>query len=94
MILGFFGFPWFLWSGVSALIAIIYSFVWPKEAASESIGFRRFVIRWGHAVTWGLLAINFLMRGIDPDFNNSAGYFALAGAVMYLLFISLTYVLK
>jgi len=69
------------------LISIIYSFVWPKEAASESIGFRRFVIRWGHAVTWGLLAINFLMRGIDPDLNVVASVFAITAGLMYGLFL-------
>jgi len=94
MVRGFLGLQWFLWAGVALLIAIIYSFVWPKKVTVESTGFRWFVIRWGHAVTWILLAINFVMRGIGPDLNGGASFFALAGAVMYVLFIAMSFVIK
>ena len=94
MIKGFFDIPWFLWAVFSALIALIYSFVWPKKAATESTGLRRFVIRWGHALTWILLTINFVVRGIGPDFSGGASFFAFAGAIMYVMFIAATFIVK
>jgi len=94
MINGFFGLPWFLWAGLALFIAVVYSFVWPSEAATENTGFRYFILRWGHALTWLLLTINFVMRGIGSDLNGGASFFALAGGVTYVLFLSMTYVVK
>jgi len=45
-------------------------------------------------LTWLLLAINFFMRGISSDLNGGASFFALAGGVMYLLFLTMTFVVK
>ena len=94
MITGFFDIPWFVWAAVALLIAVIYTFVWPRKAASASTGLRFFVLRWGHALTWILLAINFLLRGVSPNLNGVATLFALAGGTMYLLFIAMTSVVK
>jgi len=94
MISGFFGLPWFSWAGFSLIIAVIYSFLWPKKSVTANTGFRFFVLRWGHAVTWVLLTINFVLRGIGPDLNGMASFFALAGAVTYVLFLAMTIVLK
>lgn len=94
MIEGFFGIPWFVWAAVALAIAVIYTFVWPRNAVAASTGFRFFVLRWGHALTWVLLGINFLLRGVSPNLNGAATLFALAGGAMYLLFLAMTYVVK
>jgi hypothetical protein len=94
MFKGFLNLPWFLWAGIALVIGVIYSFVWPHKAVSEPTGFRFFILRWGHALTWILLAINFLLRGIDPSLNGLASFCAVGGGLMYLLFTVMTFVVK
>ena len=79
---------------ISLIVAVIYSFVWPRKAVTKTAGFRFFILRWGHALTWILLAINFILRGVGPDLNGASSFFALAGGVMYVLFVVMTLVVK
>lgn len=92
MIKGFLNLPWFVWAALAFLVAVIYSFVWPHKAATP--GFRFFVLRWGHALTWSLLAINFLLRGLSPSLNGMANIIALTGGLMYVLFMVMTFIVK
>lgn len=94
MIKGFLNLPWFLWAGIALIIAVTYIFVWPHKALTETTGFRFFILRWGHALTWILLAINFLLRGVDPSLNGLASLIALAGGLMYALFMAITFLVK
>ena len=94
MIKGFLNLAWFLWTAPALVVALIYSFVWPQKAVTVTIGFRVFVLRWGHALTWILLAINFLLRGLSPSLNGVANIVALAGGLMYALFMVMTFVAK
>jgi len=94
MIKGFLNLPWFVWAGTALVIAVVYSFVWPEKAGTAAIGFRFFILRWGHTLTWILLAINFLLRGLSPSLNGLANLIALAGGVMYFLFLMMTFVVK
>jgi hypothetical protein len=94
MIKGFLDIPWSVWAAVALAVAVIYTFVWPRKAASASAGLRFFILRWGHALTWILLAVNFLLRGVSPSLNGVATLFALAGGALYLLFIAMAYVVK
>ncbi|MFT3891581.1 MAG: hypothetical protein QM730_08115 [Anaerolineales bacterium] len=75
-------------------MAIVYSFVWPHSAATADSGFRYFIVRWGHALTWILLALNFFLRGINPELNGIANMIAMAGGVSYLLFMIVSFVVK
>jgi len=94
MIKGFLNLPWFLWSGLALILAIVWVYVGPHTKLTPTPGFRYFIIRWGHALTWLFLAINFLLRGIGPDLNGGASFFALASGVTYLLFMLMTFVVK
>lgn len=94
MMKGFLNLPWFLWAGIALLIAVIYTFVWPHKAAAETEGVRFFILRWGHALVWILLTINFLLRGIDPSLNGVANLIALAGGLIYVWFMVVTFVVK
>jgi len=94
MIKGFLNLPWFLWATLALIIAVIYSFVWPNNALTVASDFRFFIIRWGHALTWVLLAINFVLRGIHPNLNGTANIVALLGGLMYALFIIITFGMK
>jgi hypothetical protein len=94
MIRGFLNLPWFVWAGLALLVAVVYAYVWPQKAAIAASGFRFFILRWGHALTWILLATNFLRRGISPSWNGAANLLALAGGVFYALFLYITFVMK
>ena len=94
MIKGFLNLPWYAWAAVALLVAVVYSFVWPQTAVAVTDGFRFFVIRWGHALTWLLLAINFVLRGISPSLNGAANVVALAAGIIYFLFMLMSFVVK
>jgi len=94
MIPGFLNLPWLAWAGLSLLVAIIYSFVWPKKVVTETTGLRYFIVRWGHALVWILLAINFVLRGISPSLNGAANFVAMAGGLMYVTFLAMTFTKK
>lgn len=94
MIKGFLNLPWFVWAGLALVVAVIYSFVWPQKAGEAAGGFRFFILRWGHALTWFLLALNFILRGISPSLNGAANLIGLAGGIMYALFIVMAFVVK
>lgn len=94
MIRGFLNLPWFLWAVLALIVAVIYSFIWPQKAAVMATGFRFFILRWGHTLTWILLAINFFLRGFSTSLNGMANAIALVGALTYVLFIAMTFVVK
>jgi hypothetical protein len=94
MIRGFLNLPWFAWAAIALLVAILYSFVWPRDRIAELNSFRFLVLRWGHALTWLLMSINFILRGIDPKYNEVANLIAAVGGLTYLLFMVMTFVAK
>jgi hypothetical protein len=65
-----------------------------QKAAPADTGIRFFILRWGHALTWLLLALNFLLRGLSPSLNGVANLLALAGGVMYFFFLMMTFMVK
>lgn len=87
---GFFGLPWFAWAGISLAVAILYWFVWPQKKAAQTSGLRYFIVRYGHALVWLLLALNFLLRGISPALYGVANFAALAAGLGYLLFLGMS----
>jgi len=47
MIEGFLNIPYFAWTAIALIIAIIFVYIWPHKAVTVTTGFRYFVIRWG-----------------------------------------------
>jgi hypothetical protein len=94
MIKGFLNLPWLVWAGLALVVAVVYMFVWPQKAAIAAGGFRFFILRWGHALTWTLLAMSFLLRGLSSAWNGAANLLALAGAVFYALFLYMAFGVK
>jgi len=66
MIRGFLNLPWLFWAALALIVGVIYSFVWPHKAVTATTGFRFLVLRWGHALTWILLSVNFLRVDSPP----------------------------
>ncbi len=94
VIKGFLNIPYFAWTVLALIVAGIFVSVWPHKAVTVTTGFRYFVIRWGHALTWLLLAVSFFLRGVGPELNGGASFLALAGALMYLIFIVTAFRIK
>ena len=96
MIKGFLNIPYFVWTVVALNVAGLVVSFWPHKVATETAGFRYFVIRWGHPLAWLLLAVSFSrsVRGIGPELNGGASFLGLSGSFIYLLFILMTFIVK
>jgi len=94
MIKGFLNLPWFLWAALALILAVVWVYVGPHTKLTPSPGFRYFIIRWGHTLTWLLLAINFFLRGLSPSLDGVANVIAMAGGVAYVLFMAMTFMVK
>jgi len=94
MIKGFLNIPYFAWTALALIVAVIFVYVWPHKIVNAPTGFRYFIIRWGHALTWLFLAISFALRGVGPDLNGGSSFFALAGGMLYFLFMLMTFIVK
>ena len=94
MIPDFLNLPWCLWAGLALLVAVIYSIVWPKKAVTATSGARYFIVRWGHALVWMALAINFVLRGLSSSLDGAANLVAMAGGLMYVAFLAMTFMVK
>jgi hypothetical protein len=91
---GFLGLPWFLWAALALALAVLWVFVGPHTKLTPTPTFRYFIVRWGHALTWLLLAASFALRGVSPVLDGPASLLAGAGGVMYGLFMVVTFILK
>lgn len=91
---GFLNLPWFLWALLALGLSIVWVFLGPHTRMSAEPGFRFLVVKWGHALTWLLLAISFFLRGLSPGLANAANSIAVAGGLVYALFIVMTFVAK
>ena len=94
MIKGFLNIPYLAWTVLALVIAVIFVYVWPHKAVTMTTGFRYFIVRWGHALTWILLAVSFFLRGVSPLLNGVANLLAAMGGLAYLLFMVMTFVVK
>ena len=94
MIKGFLNIPYFVWSALALILAIVWIYVGPHTKLTVTSGLRYLVIRWGHALTWVLLAVSFLLRGISPSLNGAANLIAASGGLVYLLFMVMMFVVK
>ncbi len=90
----FLNIPYFAWTAIALVIAAIFAYIWPGKAVTATTGLRYFIIRWGHALTWLLLAVSFFLRGFGPELNGGSSFFAFAGGLMYLLFMVMTFIIR
>jgi hypothetical protein len=94
VIKGFLNISYFVWSALALILAIVWVYVGPHTKLTPTPDFHYFVIRWGHALTWLLLAISFFLRGMNPELNGVANLIALAGGLVYLMFLVMDFVVK
>jgi hypothetical protein len=94
MIKGFLNVPYFVWCALALILAVVWVYVGPHTKMAVAPGFRYLVIRWGHALTWLLLAVSFCLRGLSPSLNDAANGIALVGGSVYLLFLVMLFVVR
>lgn len=81
------GVPLAMWSIACFLMAFVWIIVWPHKAAPKR-GPARFILRWGHAVVWFLLAMAALVGGANAFGGlETAHYLALASVALYVFFV-------
>ncbi len=90
----FLNLPFIFWALLSMALAVLWVFVGPHTHMPEEPGFRHWMIRWGHATTWVLLALSFLLRAIAPRWTGLANALAVAAGIVYALFIVMAFVAK
>ncbi len=75
------------WSIVCAGIAIVYYFVYPERATTADSQGVRFVLRYGHALTWLLLFIACLLPLVTQS-RRLVNVVAWLGLGVYILFMA------
>lgn len=79
---------------VALLLAVVWSLVWPQERGADLDGWRWGVVRWGHAVTWLLVAVALAGRaGSDRVARTITDVGAVAAGASYLTFVLVAFVL-
>ncbi len=85
---GFIGVSWFVWAGLAAALAAMFTVIQIPKQTSQTTGLTHIVLRWFHSVTWILLAMSFLLRGAAPRLSSLADVIGLAGLGSYITFRS------
>jgi hypothetical protein len=82
----FWGLPVEVWVGLCLVVAGFYGVIWPRPTPGEQRSpWAAFILRWGHALVWVLLAAALLAYrfvGLLP-----AQVLGLSGAALYVLFM-------
>jgi drug/metabolite transporter (DMT)-like permease len=83
----FWGQPVEMWVGLCLAVAAFYTILWPRPMPGEQRSpWTGFLLRWGHALVWALLAAALLAYryiGLLP-----AQVLGLAGLILYVLFMA------
>ena len=85
---------WLLVGGACLIVAAIYGVYWPRpKPGTVRPSWRHVLLRFGHTGVWLLLATSFFLRGADGDsLGGQANLFALAGGLLYAVFIAVAFV--
>ena len=86
MTTGLLGVPWLVWSGLAAVLAVFFTVVQIPKQTPHTVGFTHLALRWFHSITWLLLALSFLLRGLVPAAPTLANLVGVAGLGTYITF--------
>lgn len=84
-----YGIPVYFFSILLLLVAILYAIFWPKQIvnAKPRQPWEKFVLRWGHSLSWLFLALALVAWGSRNI--PLASLLAILGGVSYLLYVVL-----
>lgn len=81
----FLGVPLWVLGGGCLTIAAVFTFLVPQKPLQTATSLRRFLLRWGHALVWVLLASLCFARALGwPGLGNVLG---LGAGLMYAAFL-------
>lgn len=86
----FLGIHFGIWAAISAVITVVYYFVWPRPVNNINSRplWRHIIIRWFHSLTWLLITISFIVRLVFSPGGETAGdILVIIGFIFYLVFI-------
>lgn len=84
-----FGVPLLFWGVICLSLGAVFAAFWPYAKATANVSpLRYFLLRWGHAAVWGLLALACFVRVLaGPSGGLPAQIAALLALLMYFGFI-------
>lgn len=86
----FLGIHFGIWATISAVIAVVYYFVWPRPVNNINSRplWRHIIIRWFHSLTWLFITISFVVRlAFGADGETAGDILVILGFIFYLVFI-------
>ena len=86
MAAGFIGVSWLGWAGVAAVCSALFTVIQIPKQTPHTTGLTHFVLRWAHSITWLLVALSFLIRGLAPNLSPLADAVGLMGLGAYIAF--------
>jgi hypothetical protein len=70
--------PYYVWQLLALGIALYHTVIWSTPSIPIS-KFTFFVLRWGSAITWGLISLGCSLWPLEPSTHLSTKVFLLAG---------------
>jgi len=90
---GYIGVSWFVWAGLAAVAGALFTMIQIPKQTPNTVGLTHLALRWFHSITWFLLALSFLLRGLQAGPPAPADVIGIAGLGTYLAFLT-AYVLS
>jgi hypothetical protein len=88
----FLGLPMTIWGVVCLAVAVVWIYVWPEEQAVGASGLQLWLIQWGHALVWFLLAVVCFMQAGSSRLARWSGLVGLGALAIYIAFLFATFV--
>ncbi|MDQ3848995.1 MAG: hypothetical protein M3296_00045 [Actinomycetota bacterium] len=83
---GFIGVSWLAWAAVAAVASALFTVIQIPRQTPHTTGPTHFILRWAHSITWLLLALSFLIRGLAPGLTGLADAVGLTALGAYIAF--------
>jgi hypothetical protein len=90
---GYIGVSWFVWAVLAAVASALLTTIQIPKQTPHTAGLTHLTLRWFHSITWFLLALSFLLRGLRAGPPALADLVGIAGLGTYLAFLT-THVLS
>lgn len=85
---GYMGVSWFVWAGLAAVAGALFTRIQIPRQTPHTTGLTHLALQWFHSITWFLLALSFLLRGLQAGPPVFADVIGLTGLGIYLAFLT------
>lgn len=87
---GWLGIPFWVYFAACLALSIVWLFIWPSGKVGPDAGLSYFLLRWGHSLTWALLAGACLCWALDAATVGTV--LAVTSLPVYLAFMAAVFV--